>query len=458
MSRLVSIIVVGTLVALVGFFFYAQITDAVPVLTAQVQSGPIREFVDERGKTRLPRTYVISMPFTGRIEEIGLAEGSVVEANQVVARIVPSDLQLSVDAAEAAVQRLDAAIRENNDSTVEGTGLKQAIEFVRSMDRTVDAAQARVESGRAKKDFAQKQLERRQGLVEKKASSQEELDRAEYNMVQSRVDLQQDELVHSAMVAMQAATALMPTMVRQYIGRKDLSRDVLEKQRAEAVARLQQVQQDQDRGTLRSPIDGVVLARNVTNERYITAGTLLLEIGHMGDLEVEVEVLSQDVVDVKPDDPVVIYGPAIGATPANGKVSRVYPAGFTKVSSLGVEQQRVKVIIKMDPNDLQRMLKERDLGVDYRVRVRIFTKSKDDVPTIARSALFRDGDQWNCYAVRSGRAERVPVTTGLMNDEIAEIKVGLTVGETVVLAPETNLANGQRVKAEKDQIPITNNK
>ncbi|MGB6042991.1 MAG: HlyD family efflux transporter periplasmic adaptor subunit, partial [Pirellulales bacterium] len=113
MSRLVSIIVVGTLVALVGFFFYAQITDAVPVLTAQVQSGPIREFVDERGKTRLPRTYVISMPFTGRIEEIGLAEGSVVEANQVVARIVPSDLQLSVDAAEAAVQRLDAAIREN---------------------------------------------------------------------------------------------------------------------------------------------------------------------------------------------------------------------------------------------------------------------------------------------------------------------------------------------------------
>lgn len=451
MSRLVSIIVFAALVALVGVLLYAQVTDAVSVLIADVQQGPIREFVDERAKTRLPRTYVISMPFTGRIEEIRLKEGTAVEANQVVARIVPSDLQLSVDAASAAVERLDAAILENDDSSVEKTGLEQALQFVLSMNSTVEAAEARVDSGKAKRDFSEKQLERRQDLVEQQASSQEDLDRAKYNMVQSTVDLQQDELVHSAMVAMQAATVLMPTMVRQYIGRKDLSGDVLKKQRAEAVARLQQVKQDQERGTLRSPVKGVVLSRKVANERNIAAGTVLLEIGRMEDLEVEAEVLSQDVVDVKPDDPVEIYGPAIGTQPAKGKVSRIYPAGFTKVSSLGVEQQRVMVIITIDGDGLKRLLMERGLGVDYRVRVRIFTDSKEDVLTIPRSALFRDGEHWNCYAVRNGCAARVRVTTGLMNDDFAEIEDGLDAGETVVLAPETGLTDGQRVKAENGQ-------
>ncbi|NIP87316.1 MAG: biotin/lipoyl-binding protein, partial [Planctomycetales bacterium] len=250
MNRWVWLWVGLAAVLVAGLLMYAQVTDKVPVLTAEVTAGPIREFVDERGKTRLPRTYLITQPFTGRIEEIDVAEGTPVQEGQVVARIVPSDLQLSVDAAAAAVERLDAAIRENDDTSVEKTGLQQAIEFVRSMDRTVDAALARVESGQAKKDFAQKQLHRQQSLVAKNASSQDELDRAEFVMVDSRVELQQDELVHSAMVSLQAATALLPTMVRQYIGRKDLSHAVLVKQRAEAVARLQQVQQDQQRGTL----------------------------------------------------------------------------------------------------------------------------------------------------------------------------------------------------------------
>ncbi|NIP85389.1 MAG: hypothetical protein GTO03_07425, partial [Planctomycetales bacterium] len=238
MSRFVwlCLILAGFLAA--GLLVYAQATESMPVLTARVETGPIDEFVDERGKTRLPRTYLITQPFTARIEQIELIEGTVVRQGQVVARIVPSDLQLSVDAAAAAVQRLDAAILENDDTSVEKTGLQQAIEFVKSMDRTVEAALARVESGKAKKDFAQKQLQRQQSLVAKKAASQDDLDRAEFVMVDSRVDLQQDELVHSAMVSLQAATALLPTMVQQYIGRKNLSHDVLVKQRAEATARL----------------------------------------------------------------------------------------------------------------------------------------------------------------------------------------------------------------------------
>ena len=452
MSRFVWLCLILAAVVVAGLLVYAQATDGVPVLTAGVEVGPIREFVDERGKTRLPRTYLITQPFTARIEEIDLFEGTTVKQGQVMARIVPTDLQLSVDAAEAAVERLDAAILENDDTSVEKTGLQQAIEFVKSMDRTVDAALARVESGKAKKDFAQKRLQRQQSLVAKKAAPQDDLDQAEFVMVESRVDLQQDELVHSAMVSLQAATALLPTMVRQYIGRKDLSHDVLVKQRAEAVARLQQVQQDQQRGTLVSPVDGVVLARHVTNERYISAGTVLLEIGRLEDLEVEAEVLSQDVVDVKRGNEVEIYGPAIGDPPARGVVTRIYPAGFTKISSLGVEQQRVMVIMKMNDNDLQRVINERGLGVDFRVRVRIFTQQKSRALTLPRSALFRGGNgDWQVFVVRRGRAQRIALKLGLINDNLAEVVEGLQQGETVVLAPESGLTDGQRVIAKNVQ-------
>jgi HlyD family secretion protein len=441
MLLLVGLVIVWTV--------YAKATDTVPVLVAKVKTGPIQEFVDERAETRLPRVYLITMPYTARIEQNDLTEGTPVQKGQVVARVVPLDIELSMDAATAAVERLDAAIRENDDTSVEKTGLMQAVEFVRSMDRTVEAALARVESGKAKRDFATKKLARAKGLLAERAASLEEFDRAEFEMVESRVDLRQDELVHSAMVAMQAATRLMPTMVQQYIDRKALSHDVLVKQRAEAVANLDQTKQDKERGTLVSPVDGVVLDRKVSNERYLSAGTVLLEIGNLEDLEVEADVLSQDVVNVKHGNQVEVYGPAIGKPPARAVVTQIHPAGFTKVSSLGVEQQRVKVVMKMTPEDLRRTLDQRGLGVGYRVRVRVYTAEKQRALTIPRSALFRGGNgDWQVFAVRGGRAKRVAIQLGLMNDSIVEVAEGLGDGETVVLAPEVGLTDGRRVETK----------
>lgn len=198
MGKWVSLTLLLVVGAVIAWTVYAKATDAVPVLAAKVKTAPIREFVDERAKTRLPRVYLITMPSTARIEQNDLTEGTPVEKGQIVARVVPSDLELSLDAATAAVERLDAAIRENDDTSVEKTGLMQAVEFVKSMDRTVDAALARVESGKAKKDFAAKKHARAKSLMAERAASVEEFDRAEFDMVQSRVDLRQDELVHGA--------------------------------------------------------------------------------------------------------------------------------------------------------------------------------------------------------------------------------------------------------------------
>ena len=446
MKTWIILLVIIGLVVLSGVGF-SSLSSGVPVEAVHPERTTIREYVDEEAKTRLAQTYLVTMPFSGRIEAIDLVEGTPVKKGQVVARVVPLDLELSIAAATAAVDRLKASIRENDDASVESTGLKQARSFVDSMNRTVEAAAARVKAGEAKLNYAQRNLARIRTLAESRTATENELDQARLAQVESGVEYQQDMLVLRAIEAMRAATLLMPTSVQQYIDRKGLTHDVLEKQLAEAVVRLREVQRDKERGTMASPIDGVVLARMLSNEQQAVAGDVLLRIGRWDDLEIEADVLSQEVVRVKPLNVVEISGPAIGEQSVKGTVHRVYPAGFTKVSSLGVEQQRVRVIMKFDPNDLKRLRKTRDLGVDYRVRVRIHTAERSGALVIPRSALFRGPDGgWRVFAVRSGRAALNPVKVGLGNDEQAEITSGLVPEDQVILAPETNLADGQSVK------------
>jgi len=252
------------------------------------------------------------------------------------------------------------------------------------------------------------------------------------------------------MDAIKAATQLLPQLINQYIDRKQLTRDMLEKEKAEAQAHLRQIVTRQQRGTLKSPVDGVVLERPVSNERQLAAGAELMRIGRLEDLEIEADILSQDVVDIEKGDEVEIYGPAIGAGEGDGVrgiVHRIYPAGFTKVSSLGVEQQRVKVIIRFAPDVLDELRSRRDLGVDYRVRARVFTERDADALTVPRSALFRGADGgWQVFAVRGGRARLVQIEVGLMNDRRAGVTSGLQESELVVLSPEANLTDGSRVK------------
>jgi len=438
--------------AIGALLFYAMgggFSRGTPVAAVAAKMDRIREFVDEQAKTRLPQTYLITMPIEGRIKAIELTEGMPVKKEQAVAWVMPDDLKLAVDQATAAVERIEASIRENADVAVEGTAFKQAEQFVKSTEAAVKASVERIKAGQAQVNYAAHDLDRIQRLAATGAQSQDDLERRILQKIQSDVDYRQDELVHAGIVAMAAATDLLPTMVGQYIQHKTLTGLVLAKQKAEAEAHLAQVQQDSRRGTMRSPVNGVVLDRFVSNEGHLAAGTRLLEIGQLDEMEVETDILTLDVVAAKPGDAVEIYGPAIGQPSVRGKVARIFPAGFTKVSSLGVEQQRVKVIIHFDSkDDLKRLLTERGLGVGYRVRVRIFTADKSRALLIPRSALFRAADgKWQVFAVRGGAAKLQTVEVGLMNDEQAEIRSGLTEGELVVLAPESSLSDGMRVDA-----------
>ncbi len=423
---------------------WSQYGEGTPVEAQEATTTPIAEFIIERGKTRLPKTYKITMPFGGRIEAITLREGDSVQAGQVVAKIVPRDLELELRIAQESVDRLKAAITEKKDVSVETTLYRQALSYEAAMENTVEAAKDRRRASTAKLEFVTRREERLKSVPQ--GVTDQELENAELARIQADVDRTQDEFLVAITEALFRATDMADVLVSNYITRKTgPERNVLEKELAEAQARLEQVEQKVERGEMTSPVTGKVLERHVDNERFLPAGELLLEIGDLSTMDIEAELLTQDAVQVRPGNTVEIFGPAIGS-PVYGTVTQVYPAGFTKISSLGVEQQRVRIIVGLSPSDLKRLVEERGLGVGYRVQVKIITLQKEQALTIPRSALFRSSaGRWQVFAIHSGRAQLQDVEVGLMNDERVEIVQGLEAGTQVVLAPEADLVNGARV-------------
>ncbi|WP_145263057.1 HlyD family efflux transporter periplasmic adaptor subunit [Planctomycetes bacterium Pan216] len=415
-----------------------------PVDVATATRRPIRTFVEERGKTRLPRIYSITMPFEGRIEEIEYLEGSPVLQGQVVAQIEKVDLRTQVAEARARVEALTARIEENDDERLERSALDQVDRFLESTDRTVESAEETTKSSLARAEFNDRELERQRKLRKQKAASEFEFNQAQLDAVEATVDHRKDVLLLRALEAGRDGFRIGRRAIEQYIEKKSLKRAVHEKEKDEAEAQLEQALRDLARCDLKSPVDGIVLKRHVENERVLPAGELLLELGRIEDLEVEAEVLSQEAVTISPGDQVDLFGPALGEGAIAGRVARIYPQGFMKVSSLGVEQQRVLVIVEFAEGEFERLEEQgRKLGVDYRVKARIYTAGKEDALVVPRSALFRGRDGgWRVYVVRDGKAVLADVSVGLSNDEEAEILDGIAPEEQVILAPESDLSDG----------------
>ena len=440
------IIIVVIVAGLAGT--WVAVTASQPVETAAARRGSISGWIEERAMTRLPRTYRVSMPTAGRILPIELTEGDAVTAGQVVARLEQADLDTAVVMAEARVRRLEASIIENNDRRLENSTIVELDSFLESVDRSVEASLAETEASKAREDYRVFDHDRKKAALASNAASQREVEEAQLAEIESRVDYRTDVLQLRALEAIRRAVQIWPLQVTQVIEKKALKEAGLKQELVEARAELTQALRDRRRSEITTPVDGVVLKRLVSNRRVLPAGEPLLEIGRLAELEIEVEVLSQEAVDIAPGNPVQIDVPTVRHTPLTGRVSRLEPRGFTKVSSLGVEQQRVLVIVAFDPGVLEQFAAEGYLlGVGYRLRVRIITDTHEDVVVVPRSALFRGvGDRWQIFVVAGDRVGLVDVQIGLLNDHEVEIVNGVDSSATVVVAPETDLDDGARVK------------
>lgn len=381
---------------LIAGFALALRPNPFPVDVATVGRGPLRVTVDEEGETRVRDRFVVSAPFTGRILRIELEPGEPVAAGGVLAVLRPAEASL-----------LDVRSRAGSEARV------------RQAEAALGRARAERERARAELRFAQSDLKRTRALGEQGILSSQEVEAA-----QLAVETRQ-EMLEAAEFEIRAA----------------------QNEVAAARAGLLEAGQGGAAGgeyEVRSPVAGVVLRRLRESETVVPAGEPLIEVGDPANLEIVADLLSTDAARLRPGQPVEIeqWG---GGRPLAGRVRRVEPSGFLKISALGVEEQRVNVIIDLAGSPEER----RGLGDGFRVEVRVVVWESPDALQVPTSALFRDEQGWAAFVMENGKAELRRVEVGPQSDRFAAVLSGLREGEKVIIHPSADIKEGVEVK-ERD--------
>lgn len=396
--------------AVCGAIVYGLLPPPVEADLARASIGPLRVTVDQDGKTRIRERYTVSAPLAGRLLRIALDPGDAVQAgSSVLATIEPGDPQLldarAVRQAEAAVRAAEAKLKRITPLLEESLANQEQAES--ELTRLRAAAVARVASV-SESDIEAKLFDfRTRSALVRSARHAEEI---------ARFELEQAE---AALLRSQPAEIAEPTTAPEPDARAA-----------------------DEHLVIRSPISGRVLRVFQESSAVVTTGTPLLELGDPTDLEVEVDVLSRDAVRIRPAALVLLehWG---GDRVLQGRVRLVEPSAFTKISTLGVEEQRVNVIVDLqDPPDARPAL-----GDGFRVEARIVVAEAVEALKIPTSALFRTPDgAWAVFALREGRARLVVVEVGLQTGAESQILAGLSAGDAVVVHPGDDVADGVAVR------------
>jgi HlyD family secretion protein len=383
---LISVGVVAVLLAV------ALWPSTIPVETATVSTGPLMVTVDEEGQTRVRDRFVVSAPVYGRVLRIELEPGDRVERGQEVARLRAEPPPL-----------LDARTRAEAEAAVA------------SAQAALGRARAEEQRTRAALTQAQRELQRARELAAAELATRQLVDTREAEAETAA------EAANAARFAVQAAAAEV-----------DRARARVDSGSADSAGRVVDIP---------SPADGVVLRRVRESESVVPAGEALVEIGDPSQLEIVSDLLSTDAVSVKAGARALIDQWGGGRT-LEARVRRVEPSGFTKVSALGVEEQRVNVILDfVDPAGAWQAL-----GDAYRVEVRIVVWEGAAVLKVPTSALFRVGDAWAVYLIEGDRVRQTTIEIGHQTGQEAEVTSGLSEGTRLVVHPPDTLADGARVE------------
>lgn len=381
-------------VALAGGIAFGFLPRAVEVEMAAAERGPLVVTIEEEGKTRVRDRYVISAPVSGQARRIALRVGDAVRAGQAVAEIEPL-----------------------RSSALDPRSRAQAAAAVRAAEAALAAARANASAAAAQAALARQE----QGRIESLRAAQFVSDQA---VDKARSDADRSQAARSA--AEHAATAAQFDLER---ARAALAGAALSPGAAEVVA-------------VRTPVGAAVLKVLHESEGPVQAGAALLEVGDPASLEVEVEVLSSQAVKIRPGAKVLLdrWG---GEAPLEGVVRVIEPTGFTKVSALGVEEQRVRVIADLaSPREQWARV-----GDGYRVEARFVVWEGSDVLQIPSSALFRHDGGWAVFVAEGGKARLQAIGTGQRNGLRVEVLSGLQAGERVIVHPDDKIAAGRRVKS-----------
>lgn len=394
MRRLVP---VATVLAALALLVWAFLPRPLAVETAPVARRDLTVSIDAEGEARIREVVVVSAPTTGLLQRITLHAGDSVTAGQTVARIGP----------------VVPALLDSRARAVAGAGVAAAT-------AAVELAQSQLLQSEATLDFARIEATRARALFARAASSQHLLD--------------------NAILAERTAQAAVAS------ARANLAMRGKELQSARAVL---------DGGTaaadnpccveVKGPAAGRILRVVTEDEQVVQAGTPLIEIGDTADLEIVADVLSRDAVAIRPKAAAIIIG--WGGADLAARVDRIEPGATTRISALGIEEQRVGVrLALLGPAPPS-------LGHGFRVTAAITVWQGRDVLTVPVAALFREGADWAVYTAQDGRAGLRHVTLGARNADYAQVLDGLTEADTVILHPADDVQQGIRISRQPTQAP-----
>jgi HlyD family secretion protein len=361
---------------------------ALDVDIAAVQRGALQETLEQEGKTRMHDSFVLASPVAGKLKRIELHAGDPVKVGEIVATIDPVPLEPQQRAAlEARLQTAQELERE---------------------------AAARVQRAEADSSQAKADLERATKLAAEGVIAREALEKAQTadKTANKELDAALFKSKAAASQVEEAKAALLATAAQDPAGIKTVY--------------------------LRSPVPGRVLRLIEQSERVVGQGTPVVSIGYTPRLEIVADYLTTDAVKISPGMPALIeeWG---GSKPILARVRLVEPGAFTKISALGVEEQRVNVVLDFVSAPEQ-------LGDAYRVEVRVITWQSPSVLKVPLSALFRRGDDWNVFMAETDRTSRRNVKIGHRSDLEAEVLDGLREGERVIVHPGNELTDASRIR------------
>lgn len=378
------------LLALIGWGLWPK---PIVVETGVVARGPLTVRVSEEGKTRVRNRYIVAAPVAGKMRRVLLKPGDAVEAGKTpitfIEPVAPPLLDPRARTQAEAVVAMHEASRKRTEASLEAAAAALKL---------AEAERSRVRS--VKKDGTVSESDR--DRIEAEAS----VKAAEVRAMEFALQVNDYELAQA----------------RAVLARPDLDTE----------GNLVEV---------KSPVSGVVLGVVQESETIVSPGMQILEIGDPTDIEIEAEILSRDAVAIEAGDAVEIeqWG---GENPLKGRVRRVEPAAFTKISALGVEEQRVYVLADLvdPPADAK------SLGDRYRVEVRVAIWHSDDVLTVPAGALFRQGNVWKTFVYQDGKARLMSVEAGHTDGRNTEVLSGLNAGDRVLQHPPDTVKDGVSVR------------
>lgn len=385
MRRLIPI---AAVLAVLAFLVWAFLPRAVEVELADVVPRPLEVVVEEEGEARIREVFTVSATIAGKLQRIGLHAGDEVSEGEPVASIGPAAPVLLDSRARAVAEAAAAAAQA-----------------------ATELARAQLAQAEASRDFAQGEANRAVALFQKGAMSARAHDTA----------IREQRTAEAAV-----ASAIANLAVRE----KELE-SALAMLRPDAPGNGSSCCVD-----ILAPVSGKVLRVLTESEQVVQPGTPILELGDPGNLEIVVELLSRDAVRVAEGAAATVSG--WGGPSITAQVERVEPSAVTRVSALGIDEQRVTVVLRLTgaPDAWQ------GLGHGFRVIARIALWREEGVLTIPVGALFRDGPDWATYVVRDRRAEVQRIVLGERNEDYAQVLEGLAAGDRVILHPSDQVVPG----------------